>query len=76
MSLEVRSTTTCAFCGSLARPIIYGLPSPDLFEAAEQGSVELGGCVIDEGHPDWACTGEGHHRWADGSPLALIEKGD
>ncbi|KPK51730.1 MAG: hypothetical protein AMS22_10435 [Thiotrichales bacterium SG8_50] len=27
-------------------PIVYGLPGPDLNEAAEKGAVVLGGCVL------------------------------
>jgi hypothetical protein len=76
MTQGARGPTTCSFCGSMARPIIYGLPSPDLFEKADQGSVELGGCVVEEGNPDWACTGPGRHRWTGDNPFALSKKGD
>lgn len=30
-------------------PIVYGLPGPDLFEAAERGEVRLGGCIMPSG---------------------------
>jgi rubrerythrin len=36
-------------------PIAYGYPSPDLFEDADAGRVQLGGCVISGDDPQWAC---------------------
>jgi len=36
-------------------PIVYGFPSPDLFEAAEAGRVRLGGCLVGDEAPDFAC---------------------
>jgi hypothetical protein len=36
---------TCPRCGSdRVVPVVYGLPDPELFEAADQGRVILGGC--------------------------------
>lgn len=35
--------------------IVYGMPSPELFEQAEQGLVALGGCVIEDNQPDYRC---------------------
>jgi hypothetical protein len=45
-------------------PIVYGLPGPDIFEAAERGEVAIGGCVIGrpDGDPHWACPAC-QHRW-------------
>ena len=37
---------TCPDCGGTGIRIIYGLPSPELAEAAERGDVALGGCII------------------------------
>ncbi len=37
---------TCPRCGSASIPIVYGLPSGELFEAADRGEVALGGCEI------------------------------
>jgi hypothetical protein len=36
---------TCPRCGSrdVVR-VVYGLPTPELFEAADEGRVILGGC--------------------------------
>jgi len=36
-------------------PIVYGYPGKELFEDAEKGRVELGGCVVDSHNPDWKC---------------------
>ena len=43
----------CVACGSTGRPIVYGLPTISLFEAAERGEVELGGCCP----PQWPTCG-------------------
>jgi hypothetical protein len=46
----------CPQCGSKnALKIIYGYPSHELFEEAEQGKVMLGGCCISEDSPEFAC---------------------
>jgi transcription elongation factor Elf1 len=37
----------CPQCGSQdVVPIVYGLPGPELMEAAARGEVMLGGCVL------------------------------
>jgi hypothetical protein len=36
-------------------PIVYGLPSPQLFAAARYGHVALGGCVVTQSSPEWSC---------------------
>jgi len=36
-------------------PIAYGYPSHDLFEDADAGRVQLGGCVVTGDDPEWAC---------------------
>lgn len=51
----MRIITLCPRCGSTALPIAYGLPAPELFEAADRGEVALGGCVVEEA--EHACTG-------------------
>lgn len=37
-------------------PIVYGLPSGELFRKAERGEVELGGCCITPGAPTHRCS--------------------
>lgn len=37
-------------------PIVFGMPSYELFEAAERGEVVLGGCVLEEVNPTRRCT--------------------
>jgi hypothetical protein len=42
-----RPHTKCPSCGSKEIiPIVYGLPSPEDFERAARGEIELGGCCI------------------------------
>ena len=56
--------TTCPKCCHNAIPIMYGYPSPEMFEAAEAGKIALGGCVIGDNDPDWKCA-ECDHVWGD-----------
>ena len=35
--------------------IIYGYPGPELGEAERRGKIMLGGCVIEEDHPEYYC---------------------
>lgn len=37
-------------------PIVFGMPSHELFEAGERGEVILGGCVLEEVNPTHGCT--------------------
>ena len=53
----------CPRCGAEhVVPIVYGLPAQELFERAERGEVELGGCCIGENDPDSLCR-ECNHKW-------------
>ncbi len=47
----------CPDCGSVnILEIVYGLPSPIMFEKAERGEIKLGGCCVVEGvSPDCYC---------------------
>ena len=47
---------SCPKCRSpVIVEIVYGLPGPELFEAASRGEVELGGCLVADFQPEWAC---------------------
>jgi len=46
----------CPNCGSKMIPIVYGMPSSDLFEEAEQGKVFLGGCMEEVNPPVYHCN--------------------
>jgi hypothetical protein len=35
--------------------ILYGMPSADMFEAAQRGEIALGDCVIGGDDPQWSC---------------------
>lgn len=48
---------TCPACQERSvRPIVYGLPGFELAAAEERGAVVLGGCIVNEANPKWACT--------------------
>ena len=36
----------CPECGGEVLPVLYGMPTPEAFEAAERGEFRLGGCVV------------------------------
>ena len=58
-----RRPAQCPACGSLkVAPIVYGLPSEELEEEAKRGNVVLGGCLVDEHNPEWACQ-TCDHSW-------------
>jgi hypothetical protein len=46
---------TCPECGGKGVRIVYGLPGPELAEAAERGEVALGGCVIGDDDANLQC---------------------
>lgn len=43
-------------------PIAYGLPPASMFEAANAGEIQLGGCVVTD-DPDLACTNQECRHW-------------
>ena len=49
------SMPTCPRCGESTRPIVYGLPGPDLIDASRRGEVAIGGCIVHEDAPTWSC---------------------
>ena len=48
---------TCPHCDQPVERVrvVHGLPTWQLGQAAERGQVVLGGCVVDEDDPQWAC---------------------
>jgi len=76
MSQAQPTERTCPSCRQtvVPIPIAYGYPSADLFEDADAGRVQLGGCVVTGDDPEWACPAckaplfadEGHEpRWTE-----------
>ena len=51
----VSDVERCPECRELVVPIAYGLPGPEMFEAAERGEIVLGGCVLEPGNPTRSC---------------------
>jgi rubrerythrin len=47
----------CPRCGATVTllPILYGYPSHETFEAYERGEIQLGGCVVTDDDPEFAC---------------------
>ena len=47
----------CPRCGESVKPvpIVYGLPGPEMIEQAERRQIRLGGCVVGDESPDYAC---------------------
>ena len=46
----------CPKCGSNdIVPIVYGMPSDELFEKEGVHEVLLGGCLVNEDSPCWHC---------------------
>ena len=53
---------TCPKCGQKAAvKIVYGFPSDELFQKAEQGKIALGGCAEEIDAPDRQCLNCGHN---------------
>jgi hypothetical protein len=48
---------TCPECqrSVVPIPIVHGFPSPESFEDAEAGRVQLGGRIVTDDDPEWAC---------------------
>lgn len=59
-ALQVRLCPNCR--NRSAVPIIYGEPVPSAVQLARDGKTVLGGCVITDESPAWACTACGH-QW-------------
>jgi hypothetical protein len=51
-----KSPEPCPKCGSLdVVPIMYGLPGPEMMEAANRGKIALGGCCVGDRDPQQEC---------------------
>jgi hypothetical protein len=61
---------TCAECGGKGVRIVYGLPGPELGDAAERGELALGGCVIGDDDPNLQCRACGN-EWRTGSTSGI-----
>jgi hypothetical protein len=62
---SLRVPTECPACGGpRVASILYGLPdfSPELDRELDAGRIVLGGCIVCDDDPEWACEDCGH-RW-------------
>jgi hypothetical protein len=58
---SMETSATCPRCGSgNVRPILYGMPGPEMTEDSMAGKVALGGCVVFPEAPDRLCRNCGH----------------
>lgn len=71
-SVGIQAGRVCPGCGrEESIPIVWGMPSGDLFELAERGLVVLGGCLLDPaGDPAWECRACGLAWGREGDPTA------
>jgi hypothetical protein len=55
------ATVRCPKCET-SNPveIVYGLPSPEMEEAASTGAIALGGSIADPSAPIYSCRSCGH----------------
>ena len=71
--VEVTSKSdSCPTCGAVLIPIIYGFPGGDMFEQAERGEIELGGCCVSDNDPQFHCQGQIPHYWLRGTQGRLV----
>lgn len=71
-SVGIQAGRVCPRCGrEESIPIVWGMPSGDLFELAERGQVALGGCLLGpDGNPEWSCRACGLDWGRAGDPTA------
>jgi hypothetical protein len=70
------TSPACPTCGAVTVPIVVGLPSGELFEAADRGEVVLGGCVPILSGPTVVCRGVEAHGWrTDGAGRLVAASG-
>ena len=57
LSLPDPNSPVCPNCRAADHtlPVVYGLPTPDLWEEARAGRCRLGGCVVSDDSPRWHC---------------------
>lgn len=49
----------CPMCGTTEPlDIVYGLPSNEMMDAASEGAIVLGGCIIGDDPPAYRCRNE------------------
>jgi hypothetical protein len=53
-------------------PLLFGLPVSEAAQAAAEGQLALGGCLLPEQPPNWQCRER--HRWRDPDEGAWNER--
>jgi hypothetical protein len=62
----------CPECRTAGVPLMFGLPVPEAQEAAANGQLALGGCLVPDSPPHWQCPRQ--HRWRDADDDAWDER--
>jgi hypothetical protein len=52
--------------------LMFGLPIREARDAAADGQLALGGCIVDDELPNWQCSQR--HRWRDADEKAWEEQ--
>jgi predicted RNA-binding Zn-ribbon protein involved in translation (DUF1610 family) len=64
---ELSESSNCPNCGEPRLvPIVYGFPGDSLMRLAQQGVVQLGGCIVGGDDPQFHCPACDHDVWVDG----------
>lgn len=53
---EAVRTAPCPRCGGVGIPVVFGLPGPELVEAAMRGETIIGGCIVSDAGPSHECV--------------------
>jgi hypothetical protein len=67
--MPVRRTRRCPRCREPLLPIVYGHPTPEAEEASWRREIVLGGCMVLDGQPEFACPGCGREWRSRGQML-------
>ena len=71
-----KKKVVCPKCKGKLLDIVYGMPSPELFDKAENGEVYLGGCCILKNNPKYFCPKCHIEYFEDMSELKTEKKGE
>lgn len=68
-----RRSRKCPICGETGIPIVYGMPTYEVFEIAQTGVLKLGGCDLIGDDPTWWCERD-QYGWDGPDPSRAIRE--